>query len=349
MPCSGLRGTEATALLEGLDRENTLLRQQLTRSAARERALQLDTDELRIQLEAQALQDLHGLESKSAIMAAEGTHLREELERQGELAETVSAQVEELQRAQEAKDATILALRSQVATAHADIEAVACELERLQHFLLPATPAEEPSRTVSLEQAVRRAAQATDRLRLACRAKFQAYGMVNEQLRGRLESRVRESPRSDRSVSTGTAPVTGSAAGLQPLAEPSANLLAELHEAEDIAERDRLAAADASQRAADADVERLHVARDLEATRHTLRVREAEIRQLHILGKYFAGRPSPKLDVAEIAEELRERCAELTAEVERIRIERDLLRAERGCGLERGCWLEPVSQARLHR
>mmetsp|Transcript_74419 Transcript_74419/g.177314 ORF Transcript_74419/g.177314 Transcript_74419/m.177314 type:complete len:490 (+) Transcript_74419:50-1519(+) len=91
-------------------------------------------------------------------------------------------------------------------------------------------------------------------------------------------------------------------------------------------------ATDLAKRLATSDSERLQAARDLEIARQSLRVREAEVRELQLLSKYFVGHraaPTPQeLGAAELAEEMRQRCAKLSTQVDQLRTERDLLKAE---------------------
>jgi len=91
-------------------------------------------------------------------------------------------------------------------------------------------------------------------------------------------------------------------------------------------------ATDLAERLAIADAERLQAAQDAEASKNSLRIREAEVRELQLMSKYFSShkqRPtSEELNAAELAEELRQRCARLTSQVDQLRNERDLFKAE---------------------
>merc|ERR1712232_86059 len=65
-----------------------------------------------------------------------------------------------------------------------------------------------------------------------------------------------------------------------------------------------------------------------------LRIRDAEVRDLQLLLKYFSSRPPEKtatlemLEPAEIAEKLRGKCSWLVDQAEKARSERDILQAE---------------------
>uniref|UniRef100_A0A7S4PZM0 Uncharacterized protein n=1 Tax=Alexandrium monilatum TaxID=311494 RepID=A0A7S4PZM0_9DINO len=112
-----------------------------------------------------------------------------------------------------------------------------------------------------------------------------------------------------------------------------AELRAELQQARDeISERGRHAGL-AEARLAEQEEERFRAAQELGAARRALEVREAEVKELQLIGKYFAGRETPptppEFSAAELAEELRVRCARLSEEAQQLRMERDLLRAER--------------------
>merc|ERR1712008_333846 len=91
-------------------------------------------------------------------------------------------------------------------------------------------------------------------------------------------------------------------------------------------------ATEAANRLAERDREWLCIAKEAEVLRRTLQVREQEVRELQLVGKYFAGheqRPSVvEFGLAELTEGLRARCAKLSAEAAQLRVERDVLRAE---------------------
>eukprot|EP00811_Abedinium_folium_P000074 NODE_10067_length_1379_cov_3.003195.p1 GENE.NODE_10067_length_1379_cov_3.003195~~NODE_10067_length_1379_cov_3.003195.p1 ORF type:complete len:364 (+),score=152.51 NODE_10067_length_1379_cov_3.003195:129-1094(+) len=116
-----------------------------------------------------------------------------------------------------------------------------------------------------------------------------------------------------------------------------AELRTEVANARGEVEEERSRGAAAADKLTEEAAERWQAARELEAVRRALRVRDAEVRELQLLGKYFSGRERaaapPALDAAELAEELRGRCMRLSDETARLRVERDLLRAER----ERRC------------
>lgn len=301
---------EIAVLLDGLERENALLRQQLDRCFARER-------------------DRFGhqrIEAKSA--SAEAPH-------QAEIEEAVAARLE------------------------VEAQALVAELEGLQQFVLPGAPVEaDPPQGghpgwLGVQATLHRARRATARLRLACEAKLATLGHLHQQLRQRLEEASAVSEGSSfyfaggalgRGRTTG-APVaavppaalvaagTGggsTAAG----AEVEARLRSELLQAKGEAEEGRAQAAEAALRVREQEEQQASAAKDLDAMQREMRVREAEVRELQLLGKYFAGRCKPptklELDAATLAEELRARCSHLTEELDRIRSERDLLRAERG-------------------
>jgi len=383
------RGTEAAVLLDGLERENMLLRSQVDRCFARETALRTEGDELRSRLDVQSSREARQRDADTASMAAEGAMLRNVVERQGEFAESVAARLEALQRDHDSEGRLVVSLRQQMSAAQADIEGITCDLQNLQHLVLPNSPidyrgaatatvgAVEPT---PMQVAVRRAQHATSQLRLACEAKLDTFGLMQRQLRDRLGAAPPSLSRgrctlSSRGRSAGPhgAPSSGSrhvhppsheTAGGQ--SEPThktmssswappvhtqhveITLRAEVQEAQAEAAQERARADEACQRFAKRDDECLRVAKELECARRALRVREAEVKELQIVGKYFAGKgrapPTPQeLGVAELAEELRVRCAQLAEEVERLRSERDLLRAERDrsergrrCGREQG-------------
>merc|ERR1712107_782247 len=112
-----------------------------------------------------------------------------------------------------------------------------------------------------------------------------------------------------------------------------AELRAEVQEAHRQAEEERLRSAETMEQLNKEQTERWTVAREYEAAHKALRIREVEVRELQLLGKYFSCRNRPlaplELGAAELAEELRGRCTRLSEEASRFRAERDLLRAER--------------------
>ncbi|CAE8635779.1 unnamed protein product [Polarella glacialis] len=395
---SGLRASETAILLDGLERENTLLRQQLTRCMAREKAKGAEADELREKLQGQESQKQQHHEQESASMAAEGERLRGVVEQQGELAEELAARLEALQESSDAQDARVAALHAELSHAQEDVDTLTRELEKVQRFVLPHAPADlsaetpAPAGSTALQISLHRAHLAANHLRLACEAKFETLGLLHKQLRTRLEAAT-----ASRESATATAQLTFQSAGRAdrvgsvsdsreipveeseapavlgpgrtlgkvragsasrfplsrnqgaanseaagPAAEADrkavhddaiAQLTVELQQARAEVERERARAEEAAQKLAGFDDEQLRSAKDLEAARRALRVREVEVRELQLIGKYFAGRekpPSPQeFGAAELAEELRGRCARLAEELERMRNERDLLRTER--------------------
>mmetsp|Transcript_152796 Transcript_152796/g.490116 ORF Transcript_152796/g.490116 Transcript_152796/m.490116 type:complete len:184 (+) Transcript_152796:518-1069(+) len=117
-------------------------------------------------------------------------------------------------------------------------------------------------------------------------------------------------------------------------AAAEARLRCELHQAREALEDMSARAVKATWLLDERESEQCRAAKELESTRHALRVREAEVRELQLLGKYFAGRAKPpdkpELSLAALAEDLRAKCGKLQEELEALRAERDLLRAERG-------------------
>lgn len=371
----GRSPAEAAVLFDGLERENLLLRQQLDRCHARERALRAESDELRRQLEVQERAGQQRRELETASLAAV-------VQRQGEVAEAAAARLEALRGEGDAQEQQLATLRAQTLEAQAEAELLVEELESLRQFVLPGAPADaEPppgshsgGRTEelpALQATLAFARRATARLRLACEAKLETLGQLHQQLRQRLEEVA--GPRTPGlglgayragvpatpvhaadsrlgaaasfmgpGASTGLAGLQETAAALASAAETEARLRCELRQARAEAEEGRARALEASRQLQAEGESQSQLARDLEAATRSLRVKEAEVRELQLLGKYFAGRsktpPQRELDVAGLAEELRGRCVQLSQELERTRAERDLLRAERA-GADR--WAAP--------
>lgn len=350
---SALRASETAVLLDGLERENALLRQQLERCLSREKVLQTETAELRHKLEEQDNRSKQDREAEASNVAKESKRLKTEVLKQGELAETLANRLEALQNEHDAQDARLAALQAEMMNAQAEVDSFTKEIESVQHFVLPRAPVsrvdeQEPaaqSGSTAMQASLHGARHSLAQLRLACEAKFETLGLLHQQLRVRLEN----SSASSNSANTQE----------QVAPRPSGMLLAEGHHQE---ERDSSwrtepgicasKTVDTSKGGPSCQCEQLKAdlqqatrdlenfkeshlcsSKELETVRSALRVREVEVRELQLIGKYFAGReqlPTAKeLDLAEFAEELRRRCEALGQEVEQLRSERDLLRAER--------------------
>lgn len=329
---AGLRTSEMVVLADGLERENGLLRKQLDRCYEREKTFRAEVDELRTQLEAMGRR---GAEAEAAARSAENLRLRQEAQAREELV----ARLETLQTERDTRDAAVASLREEISETHDGMEDIIRDIEQLQRFVLPSTVAsvvaEGEAGGSTLRAAVDRVRSATLRLRRACEAKFETFGFLREHMRGlaapAMPAMPTSAPLAQPTPITAheTLPLpsplprppasTQSSAGAHGAAEGLFKLRSELQKMED-----RLLAV---------EDERIASARELEAARHSLRVREAEVRELQLVGKYFAGRPRPpsaqEMSAAALAEELRGQCASLTDEVSQLRAERDLMRAER--------------------
>lgn len=378
----GMRSAETAVLVDGLERENSLLRQQLDRCLARERAVRAEADGLQEQLDAQGQREQEQREAANASMAAEGARLRNMVQQQGHMAEAVAARLEALQGEHESKDAIVSLLQVQLAAAQAEVEGITRDVENLQQTVLPNTTATPlasdavPAGTPPLQASLCGMRHAVTQLKLACDAKFETFGIMQQQLRSRIEAGmmtprtpVHGGRRSDSAPSAsasaknaGFAPTTPVQAAAEPVATPGvtergapapasaptpipgtvsvaaepaalAQLLAQLQQARCDAEHERERANKMTLQLEQHDSDRLRFAKELEAANRSLRIREVEVKELQLIGKYFAGRVTPpslqEINVAGLAEELRVRCTQLAEEVERLKAERDLLRAER--------------------
>lgn len=342
---SGLRTTESAVVLDSLERENALLRQQLERSTSREKAALLEFEELRRKLELQDQQKHQLDEAETRLHVSETERLRSTVEEQGALAKSMAARVEVLQREHDSHESRTAALQAEITNAQAEMEALIRDVESIQRFVLPTAPIDpSPPSGASLQDLLSRARAAVTSLRLAIDAKLETLGRLHQQLRSRLEVGVGTSRSSEvrrgclESVQTQTTGATisssGSAArGLSEERSLVARLEDQLKEARLDVERQRTRADEAIRQLNTEEEEcRLKYAKELDAARRALRVREVEVRELQLIGKYFAGRQPPsaqELEAAELAEELRSRVAQLSTELDQLRAERDLLRAER--------------------
>lgn len=387
MLAEGLAGSRsstevATAvLLDGLERENALLRQQLDRCFARERALRAEADEVRAQLESQDRLGQYQRQVETASMAAAA-------QRQGEMAEAVQSRLEALRGENDTQDQRLAHLRAEVAGAQQEAQAVVSDLEALQQFVLPGTPSEEPAgsgpgtayfglgeEAPELKAIVQRARRTVGRLRLACEAKLETLRQVHEQLRFRLEEAASMPTPSARGsfhghftshaasgalmaatdaaagghldicglcgmCSADRAAASAATAGARANVELEARLRGELQEARDVAKEEQTLAEEASHRCDEQEEQQLRVTRELHEARRELRVREVEVRELQLLGKFFVGRSKAltqeDFDVAAVAEEFRKRCSRQEEELDRLRAELDLLRVERARTERRG-------------
>lgn len=339
----GPRNAEASALIDGLERENALLHAQLQRCFAHERTLRAEVDSYREQLGAHGQLNQQHHDAESSSLAMEGARLRNVVQQQGELAEAIAAALEKLQGDQVSQDARVASLQSQAAAAEAEIGALTCELESLRRFVLPRAPADAdaqgaraPLGASTLQVALHRARHVTVQLKLACEAKFETLDRVQQQLRARLEAQALGNPQVVSRRSENTSHPQFALADAAVAAQEKAALLQlrlEVQHVRGEVEQERVKTEQAVQRATKFEQEHLRVAQGWEAAQQSLRVREAEVRELQLISKYFVGRAKPptqqEIDVAELAEELRKRCAGLAEEAERLRLERDLLRAER--------------------
>ncbi|CAK0875291.1 unnamed protein product, partial [Prorocentrum cordatum] len=196
---AGMGNADAAVLVDGLERENTLLRQQLERCSARERQVRAEADDVREQLAAEGQRDQQQQLSASASIEAEGARVRSAVQRQSEYAGEVAVRLEGLRAEGERRSASL-------ALTLAEVEAVTRDLEELRQLLLPALatsleqadegPAEEllPGDAPRLKASVQRLRRAAGQLRPACEAKFETLGLVQQRLRGRLEAAGRPEP-----------------------------------------------------------------------------------------------------------------------------------------------------------
>eukprot|EP00927_Polykrikos_kofoidii_P034509 TRINITY_DN29271_c0_g1_i1.p1 TRINITY_DN29271_c0_g1~~TRINITY_DN29271_c0_g1_i1.p1 ORF type:complete len:812 (+),score=134.71 TRINITY_DN29271_c0_g1_i1:168-2603(+) len=376
----GLRSSEAAVLLDGLERENALLRQQLDRCSARERAFRAKNEELHGRLETQGREDSQQRENEMASMAAESQRLQSIVHQQGEMAEVLAARLQALQKEYDVQERRLVSWQQHTASFQAEVDEVVCEIDGLRHVLLPHTQggdadAQATGSMSPMQATVHRAREAVLQLRLACKAKLETFSQMQLQFNGRVESnsltpRTPPPPYGSRRARSGSysGPTGGAHAKALRSVSPvpsqvhtmqnthqhadsgcgrncASNITAtsvleqlreELQQARGEAERESTQAAVAARRVVEQDEERLEAGKELETARRALRVREAEVRELQLIGKYFAGRVKPptpqELDAAELAEELRKRCSRFSEEAEQLRAERDLLRAhaERG-------------------
>lgn len=359
---AGFRPSETAVMVDGLERENALLRLQIERGAARERALKAELDELKHYLELQERKHKEEKEALSETMAAESERFRAAIARQGSVAEAVAARLEVLQGEHESQEAQLSAVGAELANAQAEILALVKGIEQVQRFVLPNTPVElhgeeetsPPSRGRSpLQVGLHNARQALKQLKLACEAKFETFGLVHQQLRARLEAAVvaAAAPSSPTSGEGQPPAATNGTAKRPPEPRPEEEELRQLRSqattAVEAAERLQQELREvkatnlqiftqleqATKRLGQEEEERFHALKELDGLRRSLRVKEEEVKELHLLSKYFSGRelpPTPhELGAAELAEELRQRCSKLSEEVKALRAERDYLLVEK--------------------
>eukprot|EP00930_Biecheleria_cincta_P023641 TRINITY_DN17046_c0_g4_i1.p1 TRINITY_DN17046_c0_g4~~TRINITY_DN17046_c0_g4_i1.p1 ORF type:complete len:617 (+),score=177.69 TRINITY_DN17046_c0_g4_i1:114-1964(+) len=337
---SALRPSETAVLLDGLERENALLRQQLERCLSREKVLQTEAEELRHKLEEQDKRSKQDREAEALSVAKESERLKTEVWKQGELTESMAARLEALQTDHDAQDARLAALQAEMLNAQAEVGSITKEIESVQKIVLPHAAVsraveQEPAMqggSAAMQASLRGARHALGQLRLACEAKFETLGLLHQQLRVRLENRAANgfSPPTQAAQEQASKPALP-AGGTEGKAAASTchceQLKADLQQA--------------SRQLDDFKESQLRATKELETVRNALRVREVEVRELQLIGKYFAGQeqvPTAKdLEVAELAEELRRRCEALGQEVGQLRSERDLLRAERDSSQRTGC------------
>ncbi|CAK0878508.1 unnamed protein product, partial [Prorocentrum cordatum] len=123
----------AAVLVDGLERDNAILRQQLERHFATERALRAEADEL-----AERLQwSRQRREAEMAAVEAEGARLRSAIQQQEESTGGVAAKIEELLGLISAEDAARAACEAAVVDAEEQVGRVTKELEGLQRLVLP--------------------------------------------------------------------------------------------------------------------------------------------------------------------------------------------------------------------
>eukprot|EP00933_Yihiella_yeosuensis_P055961 TRINITY_DN5493_c0_g3_i2.p1 TRINITY_DN5493_c0_g3~~TRINITY_DN5493_c0_g3_i2.p1 ORF type:complete len:635 (+),score=178.71 TRINITY_DN5493_c0_g3_i2:117-2021(+) len=405
---ASLKPADAAVLIDGLERENALLRQQLERSIAREKALKSETDELKKKLEQRSDQD-----AGASGSTVESESLRKNLEKQGAMAEVFAAKLEALQGEHDTQDTRLAALQAELSTAQADVDGLTKEIEGIRHFVLPNAPVDVGSETAvlgstMLQVSVQRSKMALGQLRLACEAKFETFGLLHRQLRSRLEAASSGAPNGSALAGHPSANITAAtnnntnivnsntsthhytdpqhqqqqqqqyyqqhhhlppshnstttiappppppppqnefalgaettdranAMELQRLtaaaAAETAKLREELNQAKLEIEREKQRGDEALKKLNNQEDGQLLAAKEVESARRALRVREAEVRELQLISKYFANREKPptpqELEVAELAEELRKQCSRLQVDLDQIRAERDLLRAER--------------------
>jgi len=363
---SGAQTAEKRALVEGLERENALLRAQLERSAARERAAERWAGDAERAAEAAvAARHLTGAEPSCRGLQP-GEPLAEPLGEPSPPERFLPAP-----RGQAAKGK-----EPDIAAAERKVLGLVKELEGLRNSLLPLAGAPDasplPPGTSGLDAAIANADRAAADLRLACEARLDTADAAQRHLRARLEDALASaaeaaaakvsvdsafgdaSPRSSSPASHGVPRRPGPVLrGRTPheLEGPAAALAAAVA-ARDEAEAERVAAkvqADGMWRAAEqareeavAEREQCHrLTEDLSETkvahkgaiaevaqlRRALRVSEAENGELRIAGRYLAGLRSAKPSGHEL--QLAELVEELRGRCGRLSEEASQLRAER--------------------
>lgn len=315
--------------LDSLERENNLLRQQLERYAAREKGLKATVEELQRALRSQA-QAVHEQEQRRSAQ-------------QHEAAAQAAATASEALRSETAVlEQRLSAMTAEVRSAEEDIRGITMELWKIQLFVLPNAPAPHSlgkSLESPLKASVQAARHAASELRLACEAKMETMGLIHQQLRNRLGAASQHAPAAARSLTDEGAKATSSTnnAGHELLAlqrEASDKLEVlkeELQQARQELEEERSRSAKALLLESEMQSSQVQIHKDLESLRRSLRLKEAEVKELQLTAKYFPGQRLPtqqELSVADLADELRSRCSRLSAEVSTLRSERDFLRAE---------------------
>lgn len=385
--------SETAVLIDGLERENQLLRLQLDRCFAREKQLRADVEQLKNQQEESDLRSAKYLESEHQASTQDMARIRAEATRSAARVEELAAQLADAERREAVQAQSAKGLQWQVDHAQANLESFTKDIKSLQQSLLPSLEAQTWSsknghdadgaaEQTGLEKAIKQARLALNNLCMVVEAKIETLDLIRQQLRGQLEEKAastREEGRTgtetgqlrstevllntssrDTNVSryhAETKPLNNSSPSpsrfrhpVVQLQGPVAGGIRRMHqssndavdESQTIKEIHKTSADERqkSERLAEQlkEVENAHKSalEDAEACRRALRVKEAEVRQLQLLGKYFPTKgqlTTREMDLAQMVDGLREHCQQLESGKDSLQARCDVLQAERDMAL----------------
>lgn len=414
VPIATSATTETAVLIDGLERENQLLRLQVDRCFAREKQHRAELEQLKSQRDESDLRSTQYLENEHHASMQDIARFRAEAARNAARADEMAEKLADAERRAAAQAQSAQALQWQVNHAQATLESLIQDMEGLQHSLLPSFEAERctiskanaVAEETALEKVVKQAHRAMNNLRLVVEAKIETLDLMRQQLRGNLEEkgvpkqavghseaheqsrrhqndvlnipkriapaeqqRSKDESRPQRSKEANmnangaganlsmyhlerkpidiSSPSSGTAALRRPAMELEAQSARDIQSGStgktqlsstsgkeevhgitgDQKLRSQLQEAEDARRAA---------VEEAESNRRALRVKEAEVRQLQLLGKYFPTRgkiTSNEMDLAQMVDGLRNHCQQLEHGRDSLQARCEILQAERDSAL----------------
>eukprot|EP00929_Paragymnodinium_shiwhaense_P081339 TRINITY_DN42538_c0_g1_i6.p1 TRINITY_DN42538_c0_g1~~TRINITY_DN42538_c0_g1_i6.p1 ORF type:complete len:391 (-),score=117.65 TRINITY_DN42538_c0_g1_i6:476-1648(-) len=338
----------STGAFEGLERENVLLRRQLRRYIEEDESLHKRNLDLQRQLDASARLLAQQNQAHTSHRTDESARFQKELQLQKQMSDMLASRVTSLQKECVSKTGEVEACQRELAAIQLQLEQMTKELVDLCALLMPSAASDLACGKPGLSGL----RDALERCKLVCRAKLETVDIWQQpfQLRSSAALHQVTSTAHTAELPTGRHPATSSShdyegvtrsperrgdpsPGLPP---PSVHTNGQ-HEAAEL--RPDFFAAEAQARAVEACQAELKISKaqsaqilaELMSCRQLLATRDIEVKELQLLGKYFPGQPRPsikELDLTAFADDLRRTCEGLSAEVQELRVEREVMKSQ---------------------